>query len=445
MRKLEGQLVEVPFDRLCTHCQTVAEEHHASPKLPESVVRLRAEIEAQKKRAKADADWLLQARPEKRLERIRRSKRLRSRPAAEELLRRSHQVASRDAAAAESMAWLAFEITIEMMAQPAIAGGLAGLADLQAHACALLGNAARVACNFEKARGHFGVGRRHLERGTGDGLLRIEFLFLEASLHKDTRQPAKALRRLGEAEKLCRDLEENHWRGKVLMSSASVLGREGDLEGALRTHRESVEALDPAREPHVFLIELQNLATTYERIGRWEEAQKVLDASEEEFLECGQAAQSSVRLYRLWTRARIAHGLGERDQAETSYLEVRQLFRGMAKPYDEALVGLDLARLYAEETRLEDVARLAEEILAAIETQPLEPEALAAVSLFAQTARRRGAIEAAIRASVEAIERSPRRTRQLIAHMRTANAVEQPATPAKTAKRSLPFTRRAKA
>ncbi len=366
---------------------------------------LRPLVQAQKRRAKKDVDWLLEARPEKQVERIRRARRLHHRPAVEELLRRSHEAASRDAALAARLASLGFELTLNLLDNLEPVGGLPGMADLQAHACAMLGNAARVACDFDLARRHFNAGRFHLGRGSGDALLRADILRLEASFLKDSRQPGQALRVLAEAERLYRELGEDHKRGKVLMKKAAVLGCEGDLEGALQAHRESVKALDPIHEPHLLLIELHNLAVTYGKLGRWPEARQVLEASEDDFQECPRLARGADRIFRLWTRARVAHGLGEREAAERTYLEARSLFAATPNPYDEALVALDLARLYSEQARLDDVARLAAEVLRALRTQPLEPEALAAVSLFVETARRREAAAAVIRATAQTIER----------------------------------------
>jgi hypothetical protein len=56
--------------------------------------------------------------------------------------------------------------------------------------------------------------------------------------------------------------------------------------------------------------------------------------------------------------------------------------------YDAAMVSLDLALLYLREGRSEDVKALAEEMLPIFQAQDVHREALAALLLFQDAARR---------------------------------------------------------
>ncbi len=56
--------------------------------------------------------------------------------------------------------------------------------------------------------------------------------------------------------------------------------------------------------------------------------------------------------------------------------------------YDAAMISLDLAILYLMEGRVADVQRLAEEMLPIFQAQDVNREALAALRLFQEAARR---------------------------------------------------------
>jgi hypothetical protein len=116
--------------------------------------------------------------------------------------------------------------------------------------------------------------------------------------------------------------------------------------------------------------------------GRYEEADRL-------FFEVREAFERSGRpldLLRLrWTEGKIAFGLGRLQDAEAAFREVQEAFLARAMGYDAALVSLDLAILYAQEHRIEDLKRLATEILQVFKSRDVHREAVAALVLF-QTA-----------------------------------------------------------
>jgi len=88
-----------------------------------------------------------------------------------------------------------------------------------------------------------------------------------------------------------------------------------------------------------------------------------------------------------WLQGKIAAGLGEAREAERLFRETRDGFLGQGIGYDAAMVSLDLTLLYLQEGRTAEVRRLAEEMVAAFETQEVHREALAALRLFQDAAR----------------------------------------------------------
>ena len=69
-------------------------------------------------------------------------------------------------------------------------------------------------------------------------------------------------------------------------------------------------------------------------------------------------------------------------------LETREGFIREGNGYDAAMASLDLALLYLKDGRTADVRRLAEEMATLFEAQDVHREALAAVVLFREAARR---------------------------------------------------------
>ena len=85
-------------------------------------------------------------------------------------------------------------------------------------------------------------------------------------------------------------------------------------------------------------------------------------------------------------RARIASGLGDLELAETAFREVQQEFFDRHMGYDAALVSLDLAVLYANEGRTQELKQLAAELMPVFESRDVHREAIAALLMFQHAA-----------------------------------------------------------
>ena len=95
-----------------------------------------------------------------------------------------------------------------------------------------------------------------------------------------------------------------------------------------------------------------------------------------------------VQLRLLWLHGDIAAGKGDLTAAERAYRQTREGFITHRMGYDTAMVSLDLAILYLGKGRTADVQRLAEEMLPIFQAQDVNREALAALHLFQEAARR---------------------------------------------------------
>ena len=92
--------------------------------------------------------------------------------------------------------------------------------------------------------------------------------------------------------------------------------------------------------------------------------------------------------------------------AERLYRETRDGFTPNRMAYDAATVSLDLAILHLRQERLADVLTLAEEMLLIFQAQDVDREALAALSLLQEAARRQEFTVEKVREIVARLRRS---------------------------------------
>jgi tetratricopeptide (TPR) repeat protein len=268
--------------------------------------------------------------------------------------------------------------------------GAERIADLQARAWAFVGNACRIRSDFQGAEEAFIQAYRQLKKGTRDGLERAIFLDLKASLRRDQRRFDEALRLLRRAEDLFLGHGEQHRAGRSLVQMSIVYNQMTDPEQAVVTLRKAVELIDPEREPRLLLCARHNLVDYTVSLSRFPEAQRL-------YLEARPLYRSFnepwVQNRRRWVRGKIAKGLGQLRRAEAQLLAARDGFIAEGIPYDTALVSLELALLYAEQGRTEDLKRLAVEMVPIFASRHIHREALAALTFFRQAveAERAGA------------------------------------------------------
>ncbi len=80
----------------------------------------------------------------------------------------------------------------------------------------------------------------------------------------------------------------------------------------------------------------------------------------------------------------MSKGLGQPEQAEKQLTAARDGFLAEGIPFDTALVSLELAHLYAEQGRTEDLKRISAEMLPIFSSRSIHREALAALAFFRQ-------------------------------------------------------------
>ncbi|HEY0558191.1 MAG TPA: hypothetical protein VGG20_28325 [Thermoanaerobaculia bacterium] len=286
--------------------------------------------------------------------------------------------------------------------------GAERIADLRARTWAFVGNACRIRSDFQGAEEALIQAYQQLKKGTRDGLERAIFLDLKASLRRDQRRFGDALRFLQRAVDLFLSHGEQHRAGRSLVKMSIVYNQMTDPGQAVVTLRRAVELIDPEREPRLLLCARHNLVFYLTEIGQFMEAQRL-------YLDARPLYRSFnepwVQNRRRWVRGKIAKGLGQLRRAEAQLLAARDGFIAEGIPYDTALVSLELALLYAEQRRTEDLKRLAAEMVPIFASRHIHREALAALSFFRQaveTERAGAELVARVAAYLRSAEGDPR-------------------------------------
>ena len=383
---------------VCPQCREVGGwllELHQAHALPE----IFGPIDAALARSRAEAPRLLQELapldPEERLARLHAYPRFVSWGLCELLVRRSCQAAPEQAAEALHLADLAVHVADRisdsgLFEEPWVY-------QLRSLAWAGLGNARRVQGDLLAGERCFEMSDSWWEAGTvgsAEDALGYEpvLLDLKGSLRVAQRRFPEAFELLDRAVALFLEGQpehrDPHLAGRSLILKAFGLTELGESEAAIQALRKANGLIDPAREPRLVLCVRHNLVDSLSKAGRHREAADLLP----ELKAVAAAHGSALDRVRLeWVEGRIAAGLGDQARARELLAEVRQRFLADGNAFDAALAGLDLAISYMEEGRAAEVRDLADEMVIVFRDLDLPREALAALLVFQEAARRQTA------------------------------------------------------
>jgi tetratricopeptide (TPR) repeat protein len=208
---------------------------------------------------------------------------------------------------------------------------------------------------------------------------------LEGSLRKDQRRFAESEELLIRAEVFYRSVGDEEGLIRVLLKLGSARDAQGKPEEAIACVRAALYRIPADRVPRLYLGARYNLTYYLSRVGQLDEAAELLEQDAGLYRDI---ANPHFQLRVAWLRGDIARSFGEDEGAERSYREAWEGFIARGIGYDAALVGLDLALLYLRQGRTLEVRRLAEEMIPIFQAQDVHREALAALALFQEAARR---------------------------------------------------------
>ncbi|HEX4951930.1 MAG TPA: hypothetical protein VF017_00840 [Thermoanaerobaculia bacterium] len=306
------------------------------------------------------------------------------------LCRASHDAARQDADHAERLARAALELARALDGKPFPA--LA--ADLEAESLAMLANALRVQERYGEAAGSWLRARLLLQAGTGDALLRARLDFLQTSFLRALRRLPEALevgRRSLAAFQALEQWDEAFLAGLKLSYTLYVAG---DPAAALEVLADARHGVSPEVLARHRLGVLHNRALYLTELGLNREARR-------ELYQAGPLyeteATESLRLQRCWIEGKLLANAGRWWQAAGAFGGLRQLYLSAGRPFDAALVGMDLLLCLAEQGDLPAASRLAGELLAVFAELELPEETRAVLDRLDEAARRFRADAALVR------------------------------------------------
>lgn len=186
-------------------------------------------------------------------------------------------------------------------------------------------------------------------------------------------------------------LGENHLAGRTLIKLGIFTGYDGQAEKAVLLLAEGLKLLEPGRDPALRLSGLHALAVYLLEAGHPQAARDLVEGARNLYQRDGNRL-NQVRLR--WLEGRIAFGLGEDTGAEAAFRDARLEYEGVGKPYDAALVSLDLALVLAKQGRRKEIFLLVDRMVATFRRLGIRREALAALVLLRKASGMPGPAEA---------------------------------------------------
>lgn len=286
--------------------------------------------------------------------------------------------ASRDLKRAALLARLALRTALR------VRGPKGWVRRVRAFAAAHVANILRVAGKLKASAALFLKAKRLWGAGFDpDGVLDPgRLLDLEASLCRDQRRFEEALRLLEQARGVSR------CPAHTLINKGFTLEVMGESERAIETLLEAEALADVQADPRLRYMIHNNLALNFTHVSRFSEAAELAQQVREVAIERGDA----IGLLRVtWLQGRIAAGLGRTGEALSLLAQARIEFESRRMEYDVALALLEEAVLLLDEGRTAEVKELTRRLPAVFEAEEVHREAMAALRLFHEAAKREAA------------------------------------------------------
>jgi len=150
------------------------------------------------------------------------------------------------------------------------------MADLKAATWAALGNAQRIAGDFEGSRRSFNEAWRNLESGTGVRTEEANIITLEASYMKDIGEFELAESSLEEALEIYREVGDFHRQGRTLLKMGEIIGHLHPEQGLAHIQK-ALALVEAEREPLLEICGQHALAWFLNDSGQPERALAVLN------------------------------------------------------------------------------------------------------------------------------------------------------------------------
>ena len=207
-------------------------------------------------------------------------------------------------------------------------------------------------------------------------------LDLEASLRREQQRFPEALECLERAHIATKG--DPMRSGRILLKKEHVLNEMGEAERALSTLAEAAPLIEASGDRYLLFVLRFKIVGLLCQLGQVTEAALLLP----KVWEAAHGQAREVDLVRLvWLEARIAAGQGRKDEAMSALTQVQREFTTRGLPYDAARASLELAELWLEAGRTNEVRELAHTMTWIFTAHGIRREAIAALQLFQTAAR----------------------------------------------------------
>lgn len=245
-------------------------------------------------------------------------------------------------------------------------------------------NALRVTGDLRKADTLFKALRKDPRRNSVAVLeVHAELASLEASLRQDQRRFDEADELLHRAAQLSRAAGDVEGFAQNFIQRGIVCDLRGKPTAALPLYRQAADALEPDRQPLLYLMTQHSIALCLCLLAKFQEAEALLARNRALYERC---TDPEVQVMRTWLEARIARGLGDSERAERLLLEVRAQLLNQGRHYSAALAAIDLAEIYLAGGRTAEVKQVAQALAEVFGAKDVHPEAARALALFREAA-----------------------------------------------------------
>lgn len=253
------------------------------------------------------------------------------------------------------------------------------VADLRARAYAELGNAYRVAERPDDALRCLNRAHELVEHGTGDRLLRVRILELQASVSAAQRQFGQACDALTLVYKYYRRIGDHQLAGRALIKKGLYAGYGGEQETAIRLLKAGLALIDEQEDPGLKVAGVHNLLLFLIHCGQFREAKKVIYSNRPT---SGEAGGRINWLKFLWIEAQAEAGLKNPSRAEPLFRQVQAGLTEANLRFQAAQAGLDLALLLLHQYRVEEAREIILEAVKEFERLKIQREKMAALYLL---------------------------------------------------------------
>lgn len=218
-------------------------------------------------------------------------------------------------------------------------------ADARAEAWAELGNAHRMAAEWDLAGAAFRRAGEELEQGSGDPVLAGEVTSLEASLLLSLERPAAAAALLSEVTPLVLEARQDDLAIKLLVKIAIAYEMADEPEAGLRVLAQAWRLLPEDQEGPARVSLVHETIHLLTQVGRAHEA-----------LVCYDAARSTYRLHGSlverargrWIAARAVAALGDLESASVLLRRARETLESEGRAAEAAVLRIDQALVEVE-------------------------------------------------------------------------------------------------